>query len=298
MQKTEQLNVRQSKQWISYFGNDSAKTVILFVHGGPGSPLMMFSESFDKELAKNFLVVHWDQRGAGKSYTPEAFNKSLSLKDYVADGLEVVKHLKEKLPGKKLILVGHSWGTVVASHMVKAEPDAFVAYVSVGTVVDYAKADQIKYEFLHKNHPELKAPPYVHWADAMQVSQLLIKAHRIFHGIALDEVNRAAGSGHFYSMDDLKNQSLGAQKSFEALIPFLEKYNAASAVPTLDIPTYFIQGTFDLATPTELVKKYFDKTLAPKGKEFIEFKNSAHFPMFEEAALFAETMKKVGSLRP
>ncbi|WP_413612418.1 alpha/beta fold hydrolase [Bdellovibrio sp. HCB-110] len=292
MAKVEQINVRETKQWISYSGNE-AGSIILFVHGGPGSPLMMFSESFDKELAKKFLVVHWDQRGAGKSYTPEVFSKPLSVQDYVLDGLEVVKVLKQKMPGKKIILVGHSWGTIVASHIVKAQPELFSAYVSVGTVVDYAKADELKYQFLHRDHAALEPPPYHKWAQVMEVSQGLMKAHRVFHNLTLDEVNKAAGSGKIYSIEDLKNQGLSAQKSFEALIPYLGKYNAFTEMPQIAVPTYFIQGTFDMATPTELVKKYYDKVLAPKGKEFIEFKKSAHFPMFEEATLFAETLKKV-----
>src|SRR5438445_12624179 len=80
LNKMEQLEINRTKQWVLYSGNDQGP-ILLFVHGGPGSPLMMFSSAFDKELRKKFLVVHWDQRGAGKSYSAEVFKKPLKIQD-------------------------------------------------------------------------------------------------------------------------------------------------------------------------------------------------------------------------
>lgn len=52
------------KQWIFIRGEDKSIPILIFLHGGPGAPLMGMSSSrkFDAELIKYFTVVHWDQR--------------------------------------------------------------------------------------------------------------------------------------------------------------------------------------------------------------------------------------------
>jgi len=113
-----------------------------------------------------------------------------------------------------------------------------------------------------------------------------MKENGIFHNLNMESVGIAVNSSKHYIEQEFENQSIGAEKSFEVLIPCLKNYRAIEVIPELLVSTYFIQGTFDLATPTSLVKNYYNKVLAPKGKIFIEFKNSAHFPMYEEPELF------------
>ena len=54
-------------QWIDIHGDDRANPVIVVLHGGPGeaqTPL----EQFYAGWYKDFTVVQWDQRGAGKTF--------------------------------------------------------------------------------------------------------------------------------------------------------------------------------------------------------------------------------------
>src|ERR1700722_16528290 len=57
------------KQWISVRGNDAANPILLFIHGGPGSPMMGESWAFQRPWEDFFTVVQWDQRGAGKTFS-------------------------------------------------------------------------------------------------------------------------------------------------------------------------------------------------------------------------------------
>src|SRR5882757_6619255 len=54
-------------QWIAIQGSDLRNPVILFLHGGPGESQSPFLQDFQPWL-KDFTVVNWDQRGAGKTY--------------------------------------------------------------------------------------------------------------------------------------------------------------------------------------------------------------------------------------
>ncbi len=56
---------------------------MIFLHGGPGSsaPGMPSSRDMDAELIKYFTVVHWDRRGAGKSYDKDTPESATILRD-------------------------------------------------------------------------------------------------------------------------------------------------------------------------------------------------------------------------
>ena len=64
----EQVILGGVKQWILIRGEDVSNPILLFLHGGPGTPITPVAHHFGRRLEQRFVVVHWDQRGAGKSY--------------------------------------------------------------------------------------------------------------------------------------------------------------------------------------------------------------------------------------
>ena len=65
----EKIKLGGVEQWILIRGWNRGDPVLLLMHGGPGFPCMPFAH-VAAELEKRFVVVHWDQRGTGKSYSP------------------------------------------------------------------------------------------------------------------------------------------------------------------------------------------------------------------------------------
>lgn len=300
----ESIQVNGTKQWLLFRGEDRTKPVVLFVHGGPGSPLMFFSRAFDSLYLKDFVVVHWDQRGAGKSYDPNTPTDSYNLKQIADDGIKVVQYIKQKLHHKKIILVGHSWGTIVSLRMLRIAPTDFFSYVSVGTVADYAKADQLKYNFLNKTinttHDiqamntlkTLGNPPYKAFHQVMTLSQLLWKFGGIFNRLTPDELSSAVQKNTEYSEIELEQQSVAMEKTYPFYADFLNHYVAQKSATQVQVPITFVHGLHDLATPITLAKLYFKKLSAPAGKKWVDFSESAHFPMYEEPLKFLEVLKQ------
>src|SRR5262249_21768177 len=65
-----------------------------------------------------------------------------------ADGIELAELLRTTLKQDKVILVGHSWGSILGVFMVKARPDLFHAFVGTGQVADPARNYAVAYDDL------------------------------------------------------------------------------------------------------------------------------------------------------
>ena len=49
-------------------GVDRNNPMIIFVHGGPGCSEIPYVRKYQDILEEHFTIVHYDQRGSGKSY--------------------------------------------------------------------------------------------------------------------------------------------------------------------------------------------------------------------------------------
>jgi hypothetical protein len=57
------------EQYLFIRGANITKHVMLFLHGGPGSPEISFMKNYNTGMETDFIMVYWEQRGAGKSYS-------------------------------------------------------------------------------------------------------------------------------------------------------------------------------------------------------------------------------------
>ena len=105
----ERIRIGGVDQYVLIRGNDSSLPVLLFLHGGPGMPAMYLAHAFQRELEKEFVVVQWDRRAAGKSYS-EDISSTLTTEQLVADTVELTNVLRARFHQDKIYLIGHSWG--------------------------------------------------------------------------------------------------------------------------------------------------------------------------------------------
>ena len=115
------LSLGGIEQAIYVHGDDPAAPVLLFLHGGPGLPHMPFAH-VNAELAHSFVVVDWDQRGAGKSYSPALNAAHFSIEQFVSDAHELILWLCERFSQPHVMLVGHSWGSALGAIVAARHP--------------------------------------------------------------------------------------------------------------------------------------------------------------------------------
>ena len=304
--KFETVELGGIKQSILLRGDNTSNPVLLYLHGGPGTPETSFITKYQKEWEKHFTVVNWDQRGSGKSYNSKIDINTLTIQSTYNDTVQLVEYLKKKFGVEKIYLVGHSWGTYVGMLTVESNPELFYAYVGVGQVADqqsnefelrqYAFDNALAQEN-EKAISELKAigtPPYTKTDFTNKIS--VNRKWTTYYGGTLwgeknaDKFNYESIYGLDYNVFDLINYLKGEHLYYKTDSKArwnLYNANLMQDIPEVKIPIYFCQGVHDNQTSYRLAKKYCEQIKAPK-KEFKTFYNSAHFPMIEEKDEFSD----------
>ena len=104
------------------------RDTIVAIHGGPGVDLESIANDFTP-LAREHVVIFYDQRGGGRSELP-ADTTRLYFPNHVADLEALRKHFKIS----KMILVAHSYGPFLAASYAIAHPDRVSRMVFFGPV--------------------------------------------------------------------------------------------------------------------------------------------------------------------
>lgn len=301
--KLERIDLGGVLQWILIRGNKAQNPILLKLHGGPGQAEMA-TVGLNRLLERDFLVVEWDQRGAGKSADSIEPAAAINLNQIVSDTVELTELLLKRFDRKSLILVGHSWGSVVGLKAIHRRPDLYKAFVSTGQIANYSEGLLVGYDFLlleatrrnsvaaSRELQQIGRPPYAgtdSTAKRETHGRWLMDFGALWHSAEkFDRVGWMISSVE-YSWPEKLRYTRAAEKAFNMLLPDLLSIDLNTSVPTVDVPVYFAVGRHDYLAPTEVSKAYFSRLVAPK-KEWVWFENSAHFPQWEEMEKFHELL--------
>ncbi|MCR4703626.1 MAG: alpha/beta hydrolase [Saccharofermentans sp.] len=132
------IDINGQKQFISIRGKDKSNPVILFLHGGPLSPDAMVTYAYSNDLLDDYTFVCWDQRGCGRTYfaNSDRDNSTVSFEQALDDLDVLTDYLCERFGCEKIIILGHSYGTVLGSRYVFDHPEKVLAYIGAGQFVN------------------------------------------------------------------------------------------------------------------------------------------------------------------
>jgi pimeloyl-ACP methyl ester carboxylesterase len=296
------IRVNGIEQWVTIHGN-STKPVILFLHGGPGSPISPYSATLYRNWEKEFIIVQWDQRGSGKTFgrtapeelTPEYLKANpLTAEQMVTDGIELTEYLIKRLEKKKIILIGTSWGSVLGVKMAAKRPDLFYAYVGHSQITEPAEDPPLYkkvYHFAEKNKDTaslgilntIGLPPYTEAKNIGKLFRIVKKYERLNSTPAPDswfvltpDYDNEKDNQHRSDGDDYSFVNYVGDKRL-GIIPMRATINLLKENTRFKIPVYFIQGAEDLLTPQEATKKYFNNIQAPAKKYYLLAKTAHGF---------------------
>ena len=142
------VEINGQEQFITIRGRDISNPVILYLHGGPGSPDSSMTYRFTNKLIDDYTVVCWDQRGCGRTYVKnkDKENESVTFDQALADVDTLTEYLKEKFNRDKIVLMGHSYGSVLGSTYAYEHPENVEAFIGIGQFVSFASSTEYEYK--------------------------------------------------------------------------------------------------------------------------------------------------------
>jgi len=141
----ERITLGGLDQGLIIRGRKADAPVMLFLHGGPGSPEYAFMRQTSRGLEDDFVMVYWEQRGAGMSFAGVAA-EDLTLEKMLADTAELATILAERFGKEKVFLMGHSWGSLLGMSTIRIHPELFHAYFGVGNVASQYEGERLSLE--------------------------------------------------------------------------------------------------------------------------------------------------------
>ena len=313
MEELKPVKIGGVDQWLHIRGRNRDNPVLLFIHGGQGSPMIGLMDAIQRPWEDYFTVVHWDQRQTGKSYYPsDDENKPITVEQFIEDSEEVIQYLRDYLKKQKLFVLGHSWGTVLGMHMVKRRPEWLHAYIGVGQVVSMKNGERVLYERLLSNAKKQNKTELVSKLDKiipLLDSEFPRREQSFVENCAfvrreLSRLKGEAGMRHIFWDDlvsmlaldcaisphltiaDLSHSIIGdevawSRPPYKFTKEFLNIDLPKDLGNSFEVPIFFFSGIHDWQTPVSLSDKWFSQ-INTTYKELLHFKESSHFIFNEE----------------
>jgi pimeloyl-ACP methyl ester carboxylesterase len=284
--------------------------VLLYLSGGPGQSSLPWPRVVFDDLARDFVVVAWDQRGTGKSYAALDPTSTLTLDRAIADTVEVSEYLRERFDEAKIYLLGESYGTTLAVLAAQQRPDLYHAIIGSGQMVSQRETDRRLYydvlDYASRTGDEALAakmhaygePPYADlyaYAFVMGYYEALYKPYTPPAAFIEKAEQAALGPwnvlGSEYNLVEKVNVFRGFLDVAAIMYPQLHGLDFRRDVPRLETPVYVLDGAAELASRRDLALEWFDLVEAPI-KRLVTYENAAHAPAFEQFEAFGQLMRE------
>ena len=296
IQETRFVTLGGVEQWITIRGANRDNPVLLVVHGGPGDPQSSLRSTY-AIYEKDFTIVQWDQRGAGKTYALNP-NSPPEPERVELDGIELAQYLCKYLAKKKILLLGWSWGSYLAVGMVQRRPELFAAYIGTGQVGSWRASVQAQFDFMLAKSRTANDRKKVELMEAIGTPDPN-NATQYFSWWRMRNPYMARADARWFeylmqlarSNPDERTVAAGMEYSMRTVLPSILAEDLSATARRLKVPFFVIQGKEDMATPTSVAVEYFNVLRAPK-KKLILIEHAGHFALVTHREEFLAALVK------
>jgi pimeloyl-ACP methyl ester carboxylesterase len=257
-------------------------------------------------------MVHWEQRGAGKSYSNKLDPGTLTVPQLVADALVVIDYLSTRFNRQDIVLLGHSWGTLLGIHVLQEQPAAISAYIGMGQIANQITAETRMYQYALNRARTARDEVTSALLSKLTGYPLHKNSHRdvaLVRQIASQYdylgSNRADTARTYtrlmdtpeYNLVDiyrfLKGTLVSSATLGKTMISDVDVQPTALQLE-FGIPIFFLSGRRDHFTPTSLADDYLKSIKAPV-KQHVVFEGSGHYPNEDAPDRFIQTVRELTS---
>ena len=304
------------EQYVQIRGEDRRNPVILWLHGGPGFPLTYMTGHYQTELEHDYTIAVWEQRGCGRTLyrNPDASNPTID--QLLSDLDELVDYLRKRFDRRTIILVGQSWGTVLATDYIHRHPRKIAAYIGVGQITDFlsgkilaaqqaedrarAKGNSRDAAELGQGMERLRATKRLEQLDVKMLERMIIISMKYLRNTVemsgLRQMWTALTAPQMRWMDMkwflFASNTKNIIESQRNLVDYMYfRYRIEDLKCRYPMPVCFIQGDSDWITPTPMVRDYYAAVVAER-KEMVVIQDAGHTPFLDHPQRFCAAVKE------
>lgn len=308
------VDINGMRQYISICGKNANAPIVLNLHGGPANPDAFMLYEFVEKLTNDYVFVCWDQRGCGRTYYEnrkfDSNNDTVSFEQALEDVDKLVDYLCKRFRKEKIIIIGHSYGSILGVKYIYKHPEKVLHYIGIGQSVSLLETQKKNYQEVMKL-PNLKPKKAKKISKVYQslMGQATIENITKFQRLVLPIFQKnMKGLKQCNQIKLIVCSPEFSFRDFKWLLGMLnmKKHIARNRklmdyIVTLDIrekeldfivPMTFISGAHDKNCNVELVKEYCQKIHA-NSKRVVVLDNHGHSPHIVEPVLVAETIMEV-----
>lgn len=306
------IEINGIKQYINIRGEDTANPVMIFVHGGPASPMGFVAPYYQQPIEEKFTVINYDQRGCGRTYYANGERvDNLTVEQLERDLDAVVDYARKRFGQDKVVIMGHSWGTILGTVYASNHPAKISAYIGVSQA-----AGNLFHGKIAAGEMALETAS---GKDAETLESVIGKMKQVscYDEINLDDLMTSASLSSKYLACDGEMSSLGqmwigltspqmnmtdlrwflfmmnADKFFESQRSLMEYaffgFDSEEIGSEYNFPVYYIAGSNDYMIPQKAAKEYYNTITAP-DKAFVTIDNTGHSMFMDNPKEFSRTV--------
>lgn len=316
VQESAYIDVNGIRQFIQIRGEDASNPVMIFIHGGPASPMGFVSTYYQKPLESEVTIINYDQRGCGRTYYANDCDPDADIEAILGDLDGIVDYARERFGQDKVILTGHSWGTAVGTLYIRRHPEKVKCYIGIGQMTDgipdklraaemalektqiMGTEDEKELKSLMETMGKVSRYEDLVFGDMMRMTSLSAKYTRCEgEQSGLGQIWAGAASP---DMSLLDMRWFLSQLNAEKFVKQNEKimayamfgFNIWDRPAVYEVPVFYIAGEGDYVVCQKNAEAYYETVQAP-DKGFYWLKNVGHSPFMDDPQLYCDTVKAI-----
>ncbi|HYF33375.1 MAG TPA: alpha/beta hydrolase [Chitinophagaceae bacterium] len=269
---------------IYYSLHGKGKDTLFFLHGGPGQNSWGVGPDL-LPLAKSHVLIFYDQRGCGLS--EQGDTNKLTASRHVQD----LEELRQFFHIDKMILVGHSWGCLLASLYTSTYPDHVKRLLLISPAPPTRQLFQQRFAWFAKKDSvgqarlaQLRLQMDTASNPAFICSQIFAINEKLYYANPKN-IQRKKGNYCNVPEEALRKQAITARRTLQSL----GNYDIIPSLKKISQPSLIIEGA---QTPVPVGELYEWAKALPHAKLLFIKKVGHAYPMVEQPKIFFNVVEK------
>jgi pimeloyl-ACP methyl ester carboxylesterase len=258
------------EQKVLLDGKETTNPIMIALHGGLGMPIpfSVGCRGMFPEFTEHFIMVYWDQLGCG--INNHFIDDNFSIDNFTDMTIDLIKAIRKDFPSNQLILLGVSWGSVLATKAVTRVPELVDNVIVYGQILKNSFFNEEVYQALNQSKISPKNKKRLikiqdsktHTTDDLKEIAKFIRKYTEGYQAKTDEkmpIGTIIGgllTSPDYTLKDfiaiVKNGSMKNTSIWKELM----QIDLSKEIENVQVPYHILQGATDIVTSTKAISEF------------------------------------------